>query len=1041
MHQQILYVKVSPMAAPNYEHTEKKPLPNHEKEKNFQPNYTYNPLLMNALRHQFFKYTERKKAPDKIADSEASEASATSARQDHMINALGTLASAIYRDERHQKDNYSESYNKNQIRVFVFEHTEDFLLKPTIRTSSESGEFLTFPFTVEPKDETNQTPIFENDLFKTDEKTWLVGYDIETQAFNDEHFDLEINRTVRTPPQCVSHQWYFNFAGIRFGIILLTEKRLTQKQFVNFIDSTVPKVETFTDYLNMKLIRVYSHFSVYESGWLEVSKRENTQEFTFKNKPPRSIQVIMERNDEWYGYSPLRTISFSRDPKSARRGKGKPKDFTIQLLFGDSMKLQSGSLKALGKLVGINKKPLDKDDITKMQQFLVTHPFKFCDYAIYDSIITAEAHIYIYRKQLSLVKVEKEQMRMPGYSVGYFRKLYETNCPEEMLVNKPGMVNKMAWKKYLGYQNGKMTLTCKAFIRFYYGGRNDVVSVGPRKDAYYLDLHSAYLTSVVMLKDYNFSVAEVFVGAKAEAEVERLLKEDNKPGGCGPFQVIGVECSFAFKDTMIYPEIGERPVKPIFPVRIDEAAEMPKARVSYDTDGLMYPKNGTSCVTWPEFWVAKNLGLLEDCIVHKVTTFEKLDTNWLSTDVLKLLIERKKVGDEDSDTYNENDKAFYKNFLNFFYGKTAQGVQESASAIKSHDFEKRISTSAMTCFPLASYITGFCRSVVGELLQLNDCFGITTDGFMTPSPRSELITGELCNRVQQTLQAGKFHKQFIGSDYEADKSLFIKTRGYMFIHTTKPDKKTGEPPTTIKQKIKKIAAMSAQVDNDCDDPATDFLTQLEDGYADKTYFMKLTRVRDLQNPNNNGKSGKGRIPDKNVVPEKRTAIETAITSTYDMKHIPKHPITTDTFDWSDKSYKFVSFETEPLETATDFHVLRALGNRDNYRDIEKYSDAGLPDCVPKFSHDELDQMRDYWGSSGIILGDLAPPVPDSKKTEKPVAMTTLKPPKTKTMFGYKKDAARLIDLLLEMRTIPKYMEEADYVRMMEEFELYRTGKG
>jgi hypothetical protein len=233
------------------------------------------------------------------------------------------------------------------------------------------------------------------------------------------------------------------------------------------------------------------------------------------------------------------------------------------------------------------------------------------------------------------------------------------------------------------------------------------------------------ITAVFMLKDYNFSKVRVTTGTAAAKRLNELYND-------GPFQVVGIECSFQFK----------KKGKPIFPVRIDEAESLPGVRLNFNTDGIIYPKSGKSNLTMPEYWVAKRNGIIDKIIVHRVIEFEKLDTNWLSVEILELLKLRK-----DS---NESDKLFYKNILNFFYGKTAQGVKASATAIKTHNFDKFVNISSMTCYPLASYITGFCRATVGELLQHNKCYAITTDGFLTPVSRKKLVIndGDLCDQVQ-----------------------------------------------------------------------------------------------------------------------------------------------------------------------------------------------------------------------------------------------------------------------------------------------------
>ena len=495
-----------------------------------------------------------------------------------------------------------------------------------------------------------------------------------------------------------------------------------------------------------------------------------------------------------------------------------------------------------------------------------------------------------------------EHTRMPGYSGAYFKHIYQQQYGDN-------------WKQYLGYNDDGMTIVHKAFVHFYHGGRNDVLSVGPRGEAHYLDLHSAYLTSVFMLDDYDFSKSRVTTGTRAKTLLDKLYQD-------GPFQVIGIECSFQFKDS----------AKPIFPVRIDEAESLPGVRVNFNSDGIIYPKNGKANITMPEYWVARHHDLIDQIIIHRVVTFAKLSTHWLSDDILRLLKLRK-----DS---NESDKLYYKNILNFFYGKTAQGVKASASALKAHNLEKHVNVSSMTCYPLAAYITGFCRATVGEMLQQNPCYGITTDGFITPISREKLVIkdGDLCDQVQKRLTAGAFTKNFIGTDASGNRSLFLKTRGYLLIDDSQP---------TPKEKMQKMAAMGIKVDKyNSPDPVQDFVRILQKGYSDKEYFPKLNKIRVEQRKN----------PGKVIIPERRVLFDVKSDMTFDMKHIPLAP-TTEQFEWNGVQYPFTLFETQPLETADDFHILRALRKRDHLRDLPK---GLLDEEFSYISPEELDSevMRD-----------------------------------------------------------------------------------
>lgn len=1013
------------------------------------------------------------------SSSDATEtADTTNGKKVHkgdLFRKLGVLAGKIYQDEKQLANSNPPS---PVIRVYTFTHKDLTIVPKDITVNTET---LSVPFNLD-------APWTASPEFQTVDTTWLIGYDIETQSYNDSGYYPETDKFVAPQsPHCVSHQWYFNFQGVRFGFIFLTELRITQNNFVSFIDGVVPDIKNPAI---LKKIKVYAHFSVYESGWMLTSPPPKPEDG--EKKPSPFATLINESNDEWCGSTTLRSYMFKPAKTSTGKlSKAKAEKEFIKLEFGDSRRLQAGSLQQLGDTISIEKVKLDDGVIENMADFLKTNPLSFCEYAIIDSIITAEAHLYFFHKYKTCMldpsewNNAKECMRMPGYSSQFFKGLYKKRYGD-------------TWKQYLGYDSNGMTLAHKAFVHFYHGGRNDVLSVGPRGEAHYLDLHSAYLTSVVMLNDYNFSKVRITTGSGAEKRLKELYAD-------GPFQVVGIECSFRFKDK----------AKPIFPVRIDEAESLPGTRINYNSDGIIYPRSGKSNLTMPEYWVAQNNGLLDKIIVHRVIEFQKLPARWLSSEVLRLLKLRK-----DSD---ESDKLFYKNILNFFYGKTAQGVKKSAAAIKKHNIDLHVNVSSMTCYPLASYITGFCRATVGELLQHNDCYGITTDGFITPVSRENLVIpdGSLCDQVQQELHNGGFNKNFIGCDASGQRSLFLKTRGYLLIGLQPPKEDTtfigpptlsdmnkklaeiGPPPRKVF--LQKMAAMGVQVDKKkSTDPIGDFLRILQKGYNDKKFFLKLNKVREAQK-----KANLLKIP-ATIIPSEQIMENVKADMTFDMKHLPVNP-TMDYFEWDGEKYPFVSFETKPLDSAMDFHILRALRGRDYSRGLPKgltdptfpfidpateinansldaaYYDTGwkcaqdvvkhldststaptddvnayldgfknvLPQALQHIyssllteqektkaftsgfndAWDELQQKKEYKAQS-------------KKPIQKPDAQTVTtakKIIKTMKIDGVQReqaiafDSKTIISLLLRSKAIPTYMAVPDYQRMLERYESFRNG--
>lgn len=787
-------------------------------------------------------------------------------------------------------------------------------------------------------------------IFATGEDTFLVGYDIEYQKLDaSPTFN---SRVEHERYELVSHQWWFNLAGVRFGVVFCTDLRISQKQFVELLDEVIPEAPAKAK--KKRTAYVWSYFSVVESGWMfqsdkipgstprRVVKDELVRKFHSKHElEPKERDVVFERDREWEGYTPVH-------------------ERKANLFFADAINLQSGGLAGLGKTIGIEK--LQHDHIEQMKQFRTDDLLGFAEYGIIDCVIAAEAALYFryMTKQVMQVAlgldIDVMKTRITGYSAAVFERIFEEHFGKE-------------WKLYFGYEKrGKRTVPTfihEQFVKHYYGGRNDALAVGPRGTAYYHDLHSAYLTSVAMMGDYNFSAATVWSGEDAEKRLEELHNN-------GPYMPHGVTVSFQFKKSIERGGVQCR-VFPIFPVRINDPEALPSVK-DFANDGLLFPRGGSSSFSWPEFWVAKELGLLDKVIVHELVEFAPLtdetgQQTWkFSTTIQQLLKERAK----NSDTAI---KAYLKAILCLLYGKTAQGISDAADAIRSQDNKKRIGASKVSCYPLASYMTGFCRATVGELLQLNECYAITTDGFITPKPIDQLVHGKLSQGVSGKLKLydnkGK-PKDFISKEHEGERSLFTKTRGYMFLNNDVPTK---------------IAAQGAQVRFDgkySEESVELFLQQLQRGYGDKGYWPSLAEVRKLQSK------------DKEYVPYKMLRQDVKVDMTYDFKHLPVQPEIRE-MEYKGKQYPFVYFSTVPLESAMDFYALRMLANR---RDpMSKYCD--------NFDH-WRDHFNKLFAESGLEAEIKTPA-----------------------------DLEHLIELHRESKELPPYMELEDYREMLDEFGKYR----
>ena len=387
-------------------------------------------------------------------------------------------------------------------------------------------------------------------------------------------------------------------------------------------------------------------------------------------------------------------------------------------------------------------------------------------------------------------------------------------------------------------------------------------------------------------------------------------------------------------------------------------------------------------------------------------------------------------------------------------------MNKAAAALKNHDLSVNFAGSSMTSYPIASYITSFCRSCVGELMNFNQfdkdgqpaVYAVTTDGFITSVSREQLITpaGGLCQMVQDSFTARGFVvKPFIGTEASGNCGIFLKTRGYAIIDTvTLVD---GLPPTPA-QSLKKMAAIGVQVDRyDSADPVRDFLEKIFTGYADKSYFVKLTKIRAEQ------------VGNPDAITERRLAQSCKIDMTYDMKHTPVN-ITSRSIVWAGKKYVFPSFDTVPLQSSVDFHLLRSLRRRDNGRDLRVLwpclTDPALPQRVlvhtgdlplpvsPAWTYLQFDTvLPEFVYEKDLIDAYFRDNVGVSVANDfcsfaniptELIGQYIPKSPKTLD-FNYTTHRVALIELLINMREIPTYMVSDDYIECMERFHEYSGG--
>ncbi len=681
----------------------------------------------------------------------------------------------------------------------------------------------------------------------------------------------------------LSHQFCIDVHGKRLAFVISTEERFTDEWFLDFLGSVTEKLSLFDndkDRFVPNNYYIFAHFSLAEASWLDNSKMEgrrqrHTDKNLWKNK-----REIPRSGKKWK----QDTCIVEKARTTAKKGGRKlenPVYSRINLTFADTMDLYPSSLKAAAERCGFIKHELEEGTIENMLEYKANNFEDFCRYGCIDSAVSAAIPLDIHSRFSALYL--PFQTRVASYSEKYFKAFYEEHYADygdwrEML----GQV--------LGYQEGvegerwmPNKLQRDVLDKWYHGGRNEVKRVGCFGMAYYHDLTSAYPSAAIMMdRDFNLSESRHYWGDEAVNEIERLKK-------IGPFQPHGVALFCRFKKDKI----------PMFPAHVSGA--------------ITFPRIFHGVATWPEFWVAMELELLEELTVIELTVFEALQGRKLPLDMKRLLEKRK------------DDKLLFKNLLNYNYGKQIQGVSGT------------VPFSSITCPALGAYMTGFCRAAIGELANLNkDYFAITTDGFI--SPHKKLKRGKFNKMVEKELKT--IDNDWITIDAVGTKSFFIKTRGYGLY----------DQPLRLRRKV-----------DDYREVSTDYKPRLKhngiwevyDQDLDEKEYTKKAKmgiqgisITEFINQLNAGRGRKKVFPGfSNLEPGEISAMsetEFTINTTFDMKHMPLIDTVDETeFTIDGVTLRLPSFETRPIKDIYEYQHLRELANIKNNKKYKLCQKKGL----------------------------------------------------------------------------------------------------
>lgn len=389
----------------------------------------------------------------------------------------------------------------------------------------------------------------------------------------------------------------------------------------------------------------------------------------------------------------------------------------VNVIVRDTTLLAPGGnkkLASLGEFYKIKKLNVGSN-ITRMKDFLKEDPILFREYALQDSRITLVHALFleefgfdlgIIGVPLSLSMLASAYLRKSWAEMGYGG--YQIN--PEYFVNDS---SKTQTPKGL-FAVGEVGYSISNYIGNYKGGRNECFMYGADKDLkwYDYDLKSAYTTGMCLMGHPNYSRA----GA---VEIEDFLKLNNQQLLASYYIIKG---TFKFPTSVKYPSI---------PCFADETT-------------TVYPSNGKNAVlTGPEYVLAKEQG----CEIKIDSVYnipfkelgEKMDN--MKDGYERFLrpffnviqeLQRLRALYPKASIWN----LLYKELANSIYGLIVKGISNKRKFDTMLNRTVRMEGNDLSNPILASWITAFIRSVIGELLHCVQELGgkvvsVTTDGFLT----------------------------------------------------------------------------------------------------------------------------------------------------------------------------------------------------------------------------------------------------------------------------------------------------------------------
>lgn len=419
------------------------------------------------------------------------------------------------------------------------------------------------------------------------------------------------------------------------------------------------------------------------------------------------------------------------------------KPVTLDVSIRDTMVLSpagSRSLEDLGKILGVDKLKLSDDPEreyhlkTHMSELLEQDRDLFERYAIRDAEICAKYSAKMVRANDRNTGVFALPNTLSSKGIHLLTSFWGSKGLDPLAVVGKEVIEETVWRptlKRLVKQKRTVFLQqlswSEQFLtEAFHGGRNEQFWFGPAPEGiwYDYDLASAYPSAMALIGMPDWS--RVYTLHDIDDLLDyRFTSTD----------LVFANVDFEFPDDVLYP---------VLPVRTDF--------------GLIFPRKGNSTTHISEIRLAHRLGckltLIEARYVESVGGGDPAEATTIRpfADFAKYCVDQRNLSPKGS-----LDNLLWKEIVNSTYGKTAQGLRERRVYDLRDAETKVLPPSNITNPAFASFITAFCRGVLGEIMNSLPrdvmIFSVTTDGFLTtasPAQMQQATTGELSRFYQKS---------------------------------------------------------------------------------------------------------------------------------------------------------------------------------------------------------------------------------------------------------------------------------------------------